>query len=228
MNNILLVEDSETLGFALKEYLELRAFNVRWAKDGAKGEAFFEKYPTDLCILDVMMPEQDGFSLAEKMRLHAPDVPLIFLTARALKADKLRAFGLGADDYIVKPVDEEELVARIHAVLRRSKKVEVEAKSIQLGNYVFDVRNQQLIHDDNTRQLTEREAHLLSLLCEYKGRLLPREKVLKSLWNQNDYFTRRSMDVFISRLRKYLSADEKVEIQNVYGSGFILKLKNEH
>ncbi|MCG8331179.1 MAG: response regulator transcription factor, partial [Chitinophagales bacterium] len=139
MNNILLVEDSETLGFALKEYLELRNFNVRWAKDGAKGEAFFEKYPTDLCILDVMMPEQDGFSLAEKMRLHAPDVPLIFLTARALKADKLRAFGLGADDYIVKPVDEEELVARIHAVLRRSKKVEVEAKSIQLGNYVFDV-----------------------------------------------------------------------------------------
>lgn len=228
MNNILLVEDSETLGFALKEYLELRKFNVRWAKDGAKGEAFFEKYPTDLCILDVMMPEQDGFSLAEKMRLHAPDVPLIFLTARALKADKLRAFGLGADDYIVKPVDEEELVARIHAVLRRSKKVEVEAKSIQLGNYVFDVRNQQLIYDDNTRQLTEREAHLLSLLCEYKGRLLPREKVLKSLWNQNDYFTRRSMDVFISRLRKYLSADEKVEIQNVYGSGFILKIKNEH
>lgn len=228
MNNILLVEDSETLGFALKEYLELKDFNVRWAKDGTRGEAFFEKYPTDLCILDVMMPEQDGFSLAEKMRLHAPDVPLIFLTARALKADKLRAFGLGADDYIVKPVDEEELVARINAVLRRSKKVEAESKSIQLGSYVFDVRNQQLVYDGTIRQLTEREAHLLSLLCEYQGRLLPREKVLKSLWNQNDYFTRRSMDVFISRLRKYLSADEKVEIQNVYGSGFILKMNKEH
>jgi len=227
MNRVLLVEDNETLGFALKEYLELRGYELRWAKDGRQGWEFFDKYPADLCLLDVMMPQQDGFGLAEKIRLKSPGQPLIFLTARALKADKLRGFGLGADDYIVKPVDEEELVARIDAVLRRSQPVKALEEKISIGTYTFDTKNQQLVHPSGSRTLTEREGHLLQLLCEHRDRLLPREKVLKTLWDQNDYFTRRSMDVFISRLRKYLNADPEIEIQNVYGSGFILKAPQE-
>jgi DNA-binding response OmpR family regulator len=228
MPNLLLVEDNATLGYALKEYLELKSFQVYLAQDGLKGQAFFNKYPIDLCILDIMMPGKDGFLLAETIRRKAKTMPIIFLTARALKADRLKGFEIGADDYIVKPVDEEELVARIKAVLRRSQPEEETAPAhFQIGAYIFNRNDQQLIHppSSDVRQLTAREAHLLMLLCEYTGRLLPREKVLKSLWNQNDYFTRRSMDVFISRLRKYLSADPNVEIQNVYGSGFIFNVK---
>lgn len=222
MNKILLVEDNDTLGYVLKEYLELHGFEVAWKKDGAQGLAYFERYPTDLCLLDVMMPGKDGFSLAAHIRKLAPDMPLIFLTARALKVDILKGFGLGADDYIVKPVDEEELAARIQAVLRRAKGREEESRGFQIGAYHFDSANQKLRYEGAERLLTERETHLLLLLCQHKGRLLPRRKVLKSLWEQNDYFTRRSMDVFISRLRKYLSADPDIEIRNVYGSGFIL------
>jgi DNA-binding response OmpR family regulator len=225
MKKILLVEDNDTLGYALKEYLELNGYEMRWAKDGVQGWEFFDKYPVDLCLLDVMMPGQDGFGLAQKIRLSAPEIPLIFLTARALKVDKLKGFGLGADDYIVKPVEEEELVARIEAVLRRSQQGAQQASTYEIGSYTFDPSNQTLSHTSGTRTLTEREVHLLQLLCEQKGQLLPREKVLKTLWDQNDYFTRRSMDVFISRLRKYLRHDEEIEIQNVYGSGFILKTK---
>ena len=228
MPNLLLVEDNATLGYALKEYLELKSFQVYLAQDGLKGQAYFEKYPIDLCILDVMMPGKNGFLLAESIRRKTKTMPIIFLTARALKADRLKGFEIGADDYIVKPVDEEELVARIKAVLRRSQPEEDTSQAhFQIGEYIFNINDQQLIHptSSDVRQLTEREAQLLILLCEYKGRLLPREKVLKSLWNQNDYFTRRSMDVFISRLRKYLSTDPNIEIQNVYGSGFIFNIK---
>lgn len=219
----MLVEDHDTLGFALKAYLEMKGYQVSWQQAADHAAAYFEKHPVDLCILDVMLPDQDGFELARRIRRHIPDQPLIFLTARSLKADRLRGFGLGADDYVVKPVDEEELVARIEAVLRRVKP-RSPAPFYDIGRYHFDPQNQWLSLDGERRQLTEREAHLLSLLCERKGQLLSREQVLKALWNQNDYFTRRSMDVFISRLRKYLSKDPRVEIQNVYGSGFILKV----
>ena len=222
MNKILLVEDNETLGYVLREYLALKGFELAWVKDGASGLSYFDRYPVDLCLLDVMMPEKDGFSLAADIRKQAPKVPLIFLTARAMKVDILKGFGLGADDYIVKPVDEEELVARIQAVLRRTQGAEEEAPLFQVGAYTFDFPNQKLYYQEEERLLTERETGLLRLLCKYKGRLLPRQEVLKTLWNQNDYFTRRSMDVFISRLRKYLAADPNIEIQNVYGSGFIL------
>jgi DNA-binding response OmpR family regulator len=225
MYNLLLVEDNETLGYALKEYLELKGFQLRWAKNGDEGQKYFEKYPADLCILDVMMPGQDGFALAKRIKQKEQNMPLIFLTARALKVDKLKGFNVGADDYIVKPVDEEELVARIRAVLNRSIPEKGIAERIKIGTYTFNFKEQKLIHKDGERLLTEREAQLLLLLCEHKERLLARSEVLKSLWQQNDYFTRRSMDVFISRLRKYLSADPNVEIQNVYGSGFILSIK---
>ena len=220
--NILLVEDNETLGYILKEYLELKSFSVQLAVDGVQGLKFFKKKGFDLCILDVMMPEKDGFSLAKEIKVLDPDMPLIFLTAKSLKVDVLKGFDLGADDYIVKPVEEEELVARVKAVLRRTREVEPSETMYEIGDYVFDFQNQKLRIKESERQLTEREAKVLQLLCNHKGKLLSRQKVLKSVWNNSDYFTRRSMDVFISRLRKYLSDDPAIQITNVYGSGFIL------
>lgn len=220
--HLLLVEDNDTLGYVLKEYLEMKGYQLTLAKDGRKGLRSFKKEAFDLCILDVMMPDMDGFTLAEELRHLDPRVPLIFLTAKSLKVDKLKGFNLGADDYIVKPVEEEELVARIKAVLRRSVKAADQPIKYQIGDYQFDYSNQKLIYKGTEQLLTEREAQLLRLLCQYKGRLLARRHVLKNIWNNNDYFTRRSMDVFISRLRKYLGKDEKIKITNVYGSGFIL------
>lgn len=223
--DLLLVEDNETLGYILKEYLEMKDFQVTLEREGKAGLQAFKKQAYDLCILDVMMPEMDGFTLASELRAIEAGIPIIFLTAKALKVDKLKGFNLGADDYIVKPVDEEELLARIKAVLRRTQQGGSGAPPslhYQIGNYTFDFSNQKLIHNGNEQLLTEREAHLLRLLCENKGKLLSRRQVLNTLWNNNDYFTRRSMDVFISRLRKYLSEDPRIKINNVYGSGFIL------
>ncbi|MEZ5042225.1 MAG: response regulator transcription factor [Saprospiraceae bacterium] len=220
--HLLLVEDNETLGYVLKEYLEMKGYQLTLAKDGRQGLLFFKKEAYDLCILDIMMPEMDGFTLAEELRHLDPRVPLIFLSAKSLKVDKLKGFNLGADDYIVKPVEEEELVARIKAVLKRSVVSADQPILYQIGVYQFDYSNQKLIYQGMEQQLTEREAQLLRLLCQNKGRLLARRHVLKDIWNNNDYFTRRSMDVFISRLRKYLEKDDKIKITNVYGSGFIL------
>lgn len=217
-----MVEDNDTLGYILKEYLEMKGYQLSLAKDGRKGLMAFKKEAFDLCILDVMMPEMDGFTLAEELRHLDPRVPLIFLTAKSLKVDKLKGFNLGADDYIVKPVDEEELVARIKAVLRRAVNSADQPIQYQIGDYQFDYSNQKLMYSGEAQMLTEREAQLLRLLCQHKGRLLARRHVLKDIWNNNDYFTRRSMDVFISRLRKYLGQDPNIKITNVYGSGFIL------
>lgn len=222
MNNILLVEDNETLGYILKEYLEMKNYQVELSRDGKAGLKAFKKRAYDLAILDVMMPEMDGYTLAAELRALETSLPIIFLTAKALKVDKLKGFNLGADDYIVKPVDEEELLARIRAVLRRSKGGELKAHFYEVGAYHFDFTNQKLIYQDEEQILTEREAQLLRLLCENKGKLLSRRQVLNTLWSSNDYFTRRSMDVFISRLRKYLAGDPLIRITNVYGSGFIL------
>jgi len=222
--SILLVEDDQTLGYILKEYLELKGFGVHWAEDGRKGLRLFDKQRFDLCLLDVMMPEMDGFTLAKRLKKLNTEQPIIFLTAKSMKIDKLKGFDLGADDYIVKPIDEEELVARVRAVLRRTGAYEAapEVESYEIGAYQFDVVNQKLVHAGQERYLTEMEAKLLRLFCENKGQLLPRQEVLQSLWGKNDYFTRRSMDVFISRLRKYFAEDEQVQITNVHGSGFIL------
>ena len=209
----------------LAEYLSMKGFNVDHAVNGREGLKKFKDNNYDLCILDVMMPEMDGFSLAKKVKNQDVNVPIIFLTARSLKIDVLKGFNLGADDYIKKPVDEEELVARIQAVLHRSQKPPVLTDDVyEVGTFTFDLANQRLTNkvDDQTRYLTEMEAHLLKLLCEYKENLLPREYVLKTIWGKSDYFTRRSMDVFISKLRKYLSGDDSISITNVHGSGFIL------
>ena len=222
--HLLLVEDDETLGYVLTAYLELKNFEVTWVQNGQLGLRKFKRNAFDLCLLDIMMPEKDGFWLANEIKKMDDRMPLIFLTARTLKVDKLKGFELGADDYIVKPIDEEELVARINAVLRRAQSLslDTEKQQYQIGSYSFDYSNLQLSFQEEHRQLTEREGQLLKLLCQHKGRLLPRKLVLKTLWRNTDYFTRRSMDVFISRLRKYLAADPAIKITNIYGNGFIL------
>lgn len=222
MIRILLVEDNDTLGYILKEYLEMKNFAVEWAQDGKAGFKCFRKNVYDICILDVMLPEIDGFELAAKIKEMDADMPIVFLTAKSLKVDKLKGFNLGADDYIVKPVDEEELVARIHAIMNRAKKSEGDDAIFEIGHYTFDVANQKITSATTEQYLTEMEAQLLKLLCLKKGNLVGRQFMLKTIWGKSDYFTRRSMDVFISRLRKYLSGDERIKISNVHGSGFVL------
>ncbi len=225
MKKILLAEDNETLGYILKEYLEMKGFNIHWEKDGKKAWKAFTERPFDLCVLDVMMPEIDGFTLAGKIKTEDQAMPIVFLTAKSLKVDVLKGFNLGADDYIKKPVDEEELVARINAVLSRTQ-IEASISKIthyNIGNYVFDKKNQKLSLEEDHRYLTERETRLLLALCKNKNNLTERATVLKDIWGKNDYFNRKSMDVFISRLRKYMAADPRIKIVNVHGSGFILR-----
>ena len=225
MPKILLVEDDANLGYILKEYLELHQFEVTLEIDGLAGGKAFEDQDFDLCILDIMMPQQDGFSLAKDIRRVDPNIPLIFLTARSLTVDKLKGFRIGADDYIVKPVEEEELLARIQAILRRSKiqKAPTEWHTpLTIGQYQFDPANHQLIWNGEIQVLTSREVEVLQFLCDHKNRLASRKLALKKLWGEQDYFSRRSMDVFISRLRKYLSKDPDIRIINVHGKGFML------
>ncbi|MCB0592687.1 MAG: response regulator transcription factor [Lewinellaceae bacterium] len=225
---ILLVEDNQRLGYMLKEYLELKGFDVDLAADGAEGLEVFRARSFGLCILDVMMPGMDGYNLAGKIKEAEPGMPLIFLTARSLKVDVLKAFNLGADDYIKKPVDEEELVARIRAVLKRAGALADRAPAaVSLGKYRYNHQNQELLFGDERKLLTPREAELLHFLCQHINQLAPRQKILNALWGKNDFFTRKSMDVFISKLRKYLSKDKNVQIQNVHGSGFILRVPPE-
>lgn len=222
---ILLVEDNPALGYALTEYLKMQDMQVTLCKDGEEGEKVFRQQRFDLCIIDVMLPRQDGFGLAAKIRRLQPGMPFIFLTARGMKVDKLRGFRLGADDYIVKPVDEEELVARIRAVLRRTVEKTNAPTEHQLGVFSIDWNRRLLLANGREKQLTEREAALLRMLIDHKNQLLRREVALKHLWGNNDYFNRRSMDVHIARLRKYLKDDPQLGIVNIHGKGFILEEK---
>jgi len=227
MHKILLVEDNEHLGFLLKEYLELNNYQVTWVKDGETASVEFQDTRFDLAIIDVMLPKKDGFSLAKEIRNIAPDSAFLFLTSKSLKTDKLKGYKLGADDYIVKPVDEEILIARIEAIIRRYHKGKDAPDSsllYQIGNFSFNYHNQTLTLDDQTRTLTQREASLLKILCEHKNNLLGRRKALEEIWGDPDYFNRRSMDVYITKLRNYLQNDPNVQIENVHGRGFILKI----
>lgn len=220
---ILLVEDDTTLGYILQEYLEMKGFAVQWAKNGIEGLRALRQGTFNLCVLDVMMPQMDGFTMADKMQAAGYNLPLLFLTAKSLKVDVLKGFSLGADDYIIKPVEEEELVARIQAILKRANRLsETDHQIFEIGQYQFDSANQKLTFDGEDKYLTERETQVLKLLCLNKGNLLSRQYVLQTIWGKSDYFNRRSMDVFISKLRKYLSKDERIQITNVHGSGFIL------
>lgn len=225
---LLLVEDDETLGYLLREFLNSRSFEVDWARGGVEALRLFNAGTYDLCLLDVMMPTLDGFTVAELLRNRQANLPIIFLTAKSLHADVVRGFKAGADDYLKKPVNEEELVVRIRAVLKRATPAPAsepsEATVFQIGNYVFDSNRLLLQLGDRQETLTEMEAKLLKLLCERAGQLVYREFMLDKIWGRNDFLARKSMDVFISRLRKYLSQDPRIHIQNIHSSGFILEV----
>lgn len=226
-DHILLVEDSENLGYILKEYLVINGFRVTWCPDAKCALNRLETYIFHLAILDVMLPDEDGFFIAQAIKNKNEHLPVIFLTAKNMKVDKLKGFKLGADDYIVKPVEEEELLARIHAVLRRTKidRISPMPTIIKFGRFSFNTSLRSLQYGDDAITLTEKESRLLALLLQNKNKLLSREKALKIIWEKNDYFNRRSMDVHITHLRKYLNSDERVEIRNIHGKGFMLKVE---
>jgi len=224
---ILLVEDNLNLGFLTREFLETEGFDVKIYKDGDSGLKAFKEHTFDFCILDIMLPKMDGYQLAQKIRNDKPRIPIIFLTAKNLKDDKHKGFDLGADDYITKPFDEDELLWRIKAILNRSKAsvIPLSNKKITLGKFEFDPGNQLLVLDNATQRLTERETKVLHLLCINKGNITRREELLENIWGENDYFAGRSLDVFIAKLRKYLKPDPNVTIENVPRVGFLLNVK---
>ena len=228
MKKILLVEDDPNLGLLLKEYLQLKGkFEVVRCSDGDEALQAFTKQPFDICILDVMMPKKDGFTLGKEIRKINEHIPLIFATAKTMIEDKTEAFTLGGDDYITKPFRIEELLLRINALLKRvsenkNDETSVQQRSFQIGDFVFDVAAQQITYKENTQRLSTKEAELLKLLCQKQNQVLTREEALLAIWHDDNYFNGRSMDVFLSKLRKYLKADPKVEIMNVHGRGYKL------
>lgn len=222
---ILLVEDDPSLGPLLQEYLDAKGFETKLAEDGQKGSELFFKGTYDLLLLDVMMPVKDGITLAKEIRLSDKHTPIIFLTAKSMKEDTIDGFNAGADDYITKPFSMEELLARVTAVLRRSSKVrstDSEEVNFKIGNYNFNSEKQILQFNANEQKLTTKESQLLRLLCVHKNDVLDRSFALKSIWQDDNYFNGRSMDVYIAKLRKYLKDDSKVEIINIHGKGFKL------
>lgn len=222
---ILLVEDDPSLGPLLQEYLDAKGFETKLADDGKKGADLFFKGSYDLLLLDVMMPVKDGITLAKEIRVSDKNVPIIFLTAKSMKEDTIEGFGAGADDYITKPFSMEELLARVTAVLRRTNKVrssESEEVNFKIGSYQFNSEKQLLQHGGIEQKLTTKESQLLRLLCVHQNDVLDRTFALKSIWQDDNYFNGRSMDVYIAKLRKYLKDDSKVEIINIHGKGFKL------
>jgi len=223
---ILLVEDDPNFGTVLKDYLSLNDYNVTLAKDGLEGLIMFKNDIYDLCILDVMMPRKDGFSLAKDIRATNVDVPIIFLTAKTMKEDVLKGYEAGADDYLNKPFDSEVLLYKIKAILQRKEgdeNVEEEKFEFKIGKFDFNSKLRHLSFDNGEPQkLSPKESKLLKLLTIYKNDLMPRELALTKIWRDDNYFTSRSMDVYIAKLRKYLKLDENVEILNIHGEGFRL------
>lgn len=221
---ILLVEDDESLGFVIKDNLEQQGMQVVLAMDGEVAQQAFKPKYFDVCVLDVMLPKVDGFALAEHIRLHDKDVPIIFLTAKSMKEDRIKGFKLGADDYMVKPFNIEELILRIQVFLKRTGKQQPQ-EQYQIGHYTFNVHNMELSTSDSLKQLTRKEADLLKLLFDNKENMIARNVILKQIWGTDDYFAGRSMDVFISKLRKYMAGDKRIEITNHHGIGFKLTIK---
>ncbi len=226
---ILLVEDDSNLGFVVQDTLKMEGYKVHLCKDGKEGLLQFNKDKYDLCLLDVMMPKKDGFSLAEDIRKTDTEVPIVFLTAKGMAEDKIKGFKLGADDYITKPFSSEELILRIKAILKRNPNFKDEPKEkpkFEIGGYHFDFPNYELRIGEERKKLTKKEAELLKLLAEHQGQVLERELIANMIWGDDSYFVGRSMDVFITKLRKYLSDDPNLAIVNVHGVGFRLENKN--
>lgn len=220
---ILYVEDDPNLAFATKDNLEAYEYEVVHAVDGAEALDIIEKEHFDICVLDVMLPKMDGFTLAENIRKSDKQVPILFLTARTLQEDKIKGLELGADDYVTKPFSIQELMLRIEVILRRNnsgKPISAQPKTNAVGKYTFDFQKLTLSVNDNLQTLTFREAEVLKYLSERPDQVIRRDELLKAIWGDDDYFMGRSLDVFISRLRKYLSADPAIRIDNVHGVGF--------
>ncbi|HCT30996.1 MAG TPA: DNA-binding response regulator [Bacteroidales bacterium] len=224
---ILLVEDDVNLGFLLVDYLESQEFDVKLYNDGLAGYKGFQLATYDLCIVDIMLPNMDGFTLIEKIKEINKKIPIIILSARSMKEDKIKGFAFGIDDYITKPFDEEELLYRIKAIMSRisregESKVE-SRESVDIGCYHFDCEKQLLTLDDCSIRLTVKEAKILKILCQSRGRLVKREELMVEIWGYSDYFTGRSLDVFISKLRKYLKSDSNIKITSIPTVGYIME-----
>ncbi|MBL4667985.1 MAG: response regulator transcription factor [Flavobacteriales bacterium] len=227
---ILLAEDDANLGFVVQDNLKSKGYKVTLCSDGEAALKTFANEQFDLCILDIMMPKKDGFTVAKTIRDINKEIPIVFLTAKTMQADKIKGFTLGADDYITKPFDFEEFLLRIESILRRTQiltqKVKETINNYTIGSYSFDVKNQLLSFASIEKKLTKKETRILAFLCEHLNDIAPRELILKNIWGTDDYFSGRSMDVFISKLRKYLSEDKNIQISNIHGVGFKLEVKD--
>jgi len=220
---ILLVEDDTNLGFIVQDNLKSEGFEVILATDGEQALLTYKKYDFDLCILDIMLPKYDGFSIAKDIRKTNSNIPILFLSAKAMIEDKIEGFNSGGDDYLTKPFSMAELVLRIKSLLKRIVNIEKSIDGYQLGNMFFDIINYKLISEEQEKKLTKKEAEILKLLCKQKNKVLERDIILKYIWGNDSYFNGRSLDVFITKLRKYLSYDSSISITNVHGVGFCLK-----
>lgn len=224
--HIFLVEDDLSFGAVLKSYLELNEYEVTWVDDGKYA---FEKFRTgtyQICILDVMLPNVDGFTIGAEIRKVDKEIPMVFLTAKSLKEDILKGYNVGADDYIAKPFDTEVFLCKIQAIIKRQSAVsENEEFIFTIGSYLFDSKLRYISREGIKQKLSPKESDLLKLLCQNRNELLPRNTALRKIWGEDGYFTARSMDVFITKLRKYLKDDSNIEIKNIHGSGFLLEVK---
>jgi DNA-binding response OmpR family regulator len=227
--NILIVEDDLNLGFLLMEHLQNAGYRIRLGRDGLSGLELLQKEHFDLCIFDIMMPKLSGFDLARHLKDIHPNTPFLFITARILKEDKLQGYNLGAEDYIVKPFDEEELICKINVILRRNTLSETnkEPSNFDIGKYNFNFDRMELSFDSDVIRITEKESKVLKQLCLHKNRILRRDDAVEHIYGKKDYFHGRSFDVFISKLRKLLNRDPAVSIDNVFKVGFILNVGEE-
>jgi len=223
---VLLAEDDRNLGNILKSYLEAKGYATRLCVNGQEAYELFSREQFDFCIVDVMMPIKDGFTLARDIRNHDRTIPILFLTAKSLEEDKLKGFQAGADDYLTKPFSMDELMLRMEAILRRAGHTAQGGKTFTIGRYTFDYNLQILKSDDSEQRLTSKENELLRLLCENLNEVLDRSFALNKIWQDDSYFNARSMDVYIAKLRKYLKGDENIELINVHGIGFKLVIKS--
>jgi len=222
MYKILFAEDDESLGYLVREELAKNQHEIVWAKDGTECLQHWEKSNFDICLLDIMMPNMDGFEVARSIRKRNSEIPIIFLTARSMEEDRLMGFEIGGDDYIIKPFSMKELCYRIDACLRRSKLSKMAVDQLSISDTTLEYKNNRLLIKKEEISLTQREAAILKILIENKNNLLRREKILVEIWGENDYFKGRSLDVFITRIRKILKEDDGLEIRNSHGSGFML------
>ena len=224
-SRIFLVEDDANFGSVLKSYLEMNDFSVTWIQDGAKAIEAYAQQDFDICILDIMLPNIDGFSIAQKIKNQNTQIPIVFLTAKTLKEDIIEGFKIGADDYITKPFDSDVLLYKIKAILKRNPDESEDESQFTIGQYEFNSTLRTLKFENKIVRLSPKESSLLKMLCQNKNKMLNRDKALNQIWGDEGYFTARSMDVYITKLRKYLQNDSSIEIENIHGSGFILKTK---